>query len=183
MMVFFFVFKQKTAYEMRISDWSSDVCSSDLFEKASVIVSLSADFLGTWLSPVEFSKQYISGRDVKSIREEGKMSRHIHIESGLTMTGSKADVRIPVKPSQQGIAALALYNEVARKAGAATVQAGELPEAASRKISEAANSLWEAKGNAWMDCGVNDVAVQGVVTAINYLLGSYGNTIDQIGRE
>src|SRR3546814_2589889 len=29
--VFFFFFKQKTAYEMRISDWSSDVCSSDLF--------------------------------------------------------------------------------------------------------------------------------------------------------
>src|SRR3546814_20847370 len=32
-MIFFF-FKQKTAYEMRISDWSSDVCSSDLFEKS-----------------------------------------------------------------------------------------------------------------------------------------------------
>src|SRR3546814_8753114 len=30
--VFFFFFKQKTAYEMRISDWSSDVCSSDLLE-------------------------------------------------------------------------------------------------------------------------------------------------------
>src|SRR3546814_7661809 len=29
--VVFFVFKQKTAYEMRISDWSSDVCSSDLW--------------------------------------------------------------------------------------------------------------------------------------------------------
>src|SRR3546814_6327603 len=28
--VFFFFFKRKTAYEMRISDWSSDVCSSDL---------------------------------------------------------------------------------------------------------------------------------------------------------
>src|SRR3546814_1340194 len=28
--VYFFFFKQKTAYEMRISDWSSDVCSSDL---------------------------------------------------------------------------------------------------------------------------------------------------------
>src|SRR3546814_15504221 len=28
---FFFFFKQKTAYEMRISDWSSDVCSSDLY--------------------------------------------------------------------------------------------------------------------------------------------------------
>src|SRR3546814_6241602 len=30
---FFFFFKQKTAYEMRISDWSSDVCSSDLGAK------------------------------------------------------------------------------------------------------------------------------------------------------
>src|SRR3546814_6243279 len=29
--IFFFFFKQKTAYELRISDWSSDVCSSDLF--------------------------------------------------------------------------------------------------------------------------------------------------------
>src|SRR3546814_3710074 len=31
----FFFFKQKTAYEMRISDWSSDVCSSDLLKAAS----------------------------------------------------------------------------------------------------------------------------------------------------
>src|SRR3546814_10958989 len=31
--VLFFFFKQKTAYEMRISDWSSDVCSSDLTEQ------------------------------------------------------------------------------------------------------------------------------------------------------
>src|SRR3546814_9280090 len=31
-MIIFFFFKQKTAYEMRISDWSSDVCSSDLIE-------------------------------------------------------------------------------------------------------------------------------------------------------
>src|SRR3546814_8684896 len=30
LMLYFFFFKQKTAYEMRISDWSSDVCSSDL---------------------------------------------------------------------------------------------------------------------------------------------------------
>src|SRR3546814_15628831 len=32
-MILFFFFKQKTAYEMRISDWSSDVCSSDLRQK------------------------------------------------------------------------------------------------------------------------------------------------------
>src|SRR3546814_1472460 len=33
-MLLFFFFKQKTAYEMRISDWSSDVCSSDLQREA-----------------------------------------------------------------------------------------------------------------------------------------------------
>src|SRR3546814_1361227 len=34
---FFFFFKQKTAYEMRISDWSSDVCSSDLMAELSLL--------------------------------------------------------------------------------------------------------------------------------------------------
>src|SRR3546814_7088359 len=33
----FFFFKQKTAYEMRISDWSSDVCSSDLFLRGAAL--------------------------------------------------------------------------------------------------------------------------------------------------
>src|SRR3546814_5780709 len=33
MSIFVFFFKQKTAYELRISDWSSDVCSSDLFDE------------------------------------------------------------------------------------------------------------------------------------------------------
>src|SRR3546814_3508549 len=44
MMLVFFFFKQKTAYEMRISDWSSDVCSSDL-----TIMSFHALFAGTAL--------------------------------------------------------------------------------------------------------------------------------------
>src|SRR3546814_20832733 len=47
--MFFFFFKQKTAYEMRISDWSSDVCSSDLAiaERECNIIGLHdlADFL------------------------------------------------------------------------------------------------------------------------------------------
>src|SRR3546814_3116745 len=42
-----FFFKQKTAYEMRISDWSSDVCSSDL---GGAVVQLSRD--GAWLADI-----------------------------------------------------------------------------------------------------------------------------------
>src|SRR3546814_19529139 len=45
MLYFFFFFKQKTAYEMRISDWSSDVCSSDLNANA-IVDSVSAEDVG-----------------------------------------------------------------------------------------------------------------------------------------
>src|SRR3546814_3261231 len=37
--ILFFFFKQKTAYEMRISDWSSDVCSSDLLKRGATVFS------------------------------------------------------------------------------------------------------------------------------------------------
>src|SRR3546814_4443686 len=40
MLLLFFFFKQKTAYEMRISDWSSDVCSSDLAVAALLVLLL-----------------------------------------------------------------------------------------------------------------------------------------------
>src|SRR3546814_9373441 len=52
MFLFFFFFKQKTAYEMRISDWSSDVCSSDLFTTAAQLMGASpARIIGRHLLP------------------------------------------------------------------------------------------------------------------------------------
>src|SRR3546814_6664398 len=61
-MCFFFFFKQKTAYEMRISDWSSDVCSSDLDLKIRVPVSpLSISMfkaLGAAPTSLQFSEVY-----------------------------------------------------------------------------------------------------------------------------
>src|SRR3546814_2420616 len=51
-MYIFFFFKQKTAYEMRISDWSSDVCSSDLISTG--MVALSYQSLLTTLNANEF---------------------------------------------------------------------------------------------------------------------------------
>src|SRR3546814_6208998 len=43
-LISFFFFKQKTAYEMRISDWSSDVCSSDLLDPE-LLVEITQDVL------------------------------------------------------------------------------------------------------------------------------------------
>src|SRR3546814_6317444 len=54
LLYFFFFFKQKTAYEMRISDWSSDVCSSDLLdlkEAAEIARTDGEDILGKMRDP------------------------------------------------------------------------------------------------------------------------------------
>src|SRR3546814_5759944 len=45
--MYFLFFKQKTAYEMRISDWSSDVCSSDLIDTGDYIVIVNAEKVKT----------------------------------------------------------------------------------------------------------------------------------------
>src|SRR3546814_5860481 len=48
-----FFFKQKTAYEMRISDWSSDVCSSDLAKLLRDAQGLPSEAVGLWLDVTE----------------------------------------------------------------------------------------------------------------------------------
>ena len=59
------------------------------FENAKAIVSLGADFLGTWLNPVEFSRQYATGK--KLDEKNPSMSKHIQFESVASLTGSNAD--------------------------------------------------------------------------------------------
>ncbi|MEO6820491.1 MAG: TAT-variant-translocated molybdopterin oxidoreductase, partial [Ginsengibacter sp.] len=76
------------------------------FEKAKVIVSLGADFLGTWLSPVVFANQYAVNRRIDE--KNPSMSRHIQFEGYFSMTGANADERYLHKPSETGAVALAL---------------------------------------------------------------------------
>ena len=145
------------------------------FDKADVIVSFGADFLGTWISPVEYTKQYVQNRNNKSL-EAKKMSRHVQFETILSLTGTNADSRYTHKPSQQGLAVLALYNAIASKTGAAAVAGVSVPF--EKIINETANELLNAKGKSLVVCGSNDVSVQVAVNAINSLLGNYGTTID-----
>ena len=142
------------------------------FDKAKTIVSLGADFLGTWVSPTEFSKQYAENRKVKNTRPE--LSRHIHFESMMSMTGSNADDRYMHKPSQTGAVALAL---LAKLGGAVTA-----PSIADKKlqagIDKTAAALTASRGAALVVSGSNDVNVQLVVNAINEAIGANGTTIN-----
>src|SRR6195952_2845368 len=145
------------------------------FDKADVIVSFGADFLGTWISGEEFTRQYVSNRNNKSLQSK-KMSRHIQFETGMSMTGSNADVRIPIKPSEEGVALVNLYNAIAGTTVAGSKKLAD--NTANNAIAIVAKELQAAKGKALVVAGSNDVATQVLVNAINSALGSYGTTID-----
>jgi MoCo/4Fe-4S cofactor protein with predicted Tat translocation signal len=142
------------------------------FDKARVIVGLEADFLGTWLSPVEFARQYALTR-----KPEGAPSLHVQFESGMSVTGSNADLRVAVPPSQMGPIASALFRRIAHKAGLASVAHGEDPMEA-KKLDAVAEELWKYRGESLVVSGVNDLSVQVTVNAINAALGNIGKTID-----
>ncbi|GHB55886.1 TAT-variant-translocated molybdopterin oxidoreductase [Persicitalea jodogahamensis] len=145
------------------------------FSKAKTIVSIDADFLGTWIAPIAFAKQYAETRKLSSAKGGKKdMSRHYQFESQLSLTGSNADYRAAVKPSQIGLLVAALYNKVAGKMGASSISAAavNVPH-----LDQAAADLIASKGQALVVCGVNDINVQNLVRSLNSMLGSNGNTI------
>lgn len=142
------------------------------FDKAKVIVSLGADFLGTWLNPVEFSRQYAAGR--KIVQSNPEMSKHIQFESMLSLTGANADDRYVHRPSETGTVALALYNAVS----GATEAKPLADERLKKGIAQAAAALTSAPGAALVVCGSNDPDVQILVNAINEAVGANGTTID-----
>ncbi|MFN8438974.1 MAG: TAT-variant-translocated molybdopterin oxidoreductase [Cytophagales bacterium] len=141
------------------------------FSKASVIVSIGADFLSTWLLSAQYAKQYAKTRKLSNTKKE--MSRHYQFETNLSLTGANADFRTPVKPSQLGLVATSLFNAIG---GSVSAPALELPS-----IKKAATDLLKAKNegkSTLVVSGSNDPNVQVIVNAINTALGNYGSTVD-----
>lgn len=144
------------------------------FSKAKTIVSITADFLGNWPNQALNNKQFASTRKLGGDKKD--MSRLYSFESNLSLTGSNADYRQPIKPSQEGLYVANLYNLIAQKAGATTVSAAKLSDTVI--LEKAANDLWRSRGKSLVVSGSNDTSVQQLVIAINDLLGSFGATID-----
>ncbi len=140
------------------------------FEKAKAIVSLSADFLGTWLSPVEFARQYAAGKKIDE--KNPAMSKHIHFETVASMTGSNADEKYLCRPSEMGAIALGILNAVKGK------EITGVDEKLKSAISAAAHALIANQGAALVVAGSNDVNVQILVNAINDAVGANGTTIN-----
>lgn len=149
------------------------------FEHADVICSFDADFLGTWISPVEFTKAYTAARSIDGAPP--RLSWHIQLESRLSLSGSNADQRVRVSPRQNQMLLLALAERLAQRSGVSSCPlAGKLNSADFdvTLVDEMAERLWQARGKSLVVCGQNNRSAQMVVNFINHLLGNYGRTID-----
>jgi MoCo/4Fe-4S cofactor protein with predicted Tat translocation signal len=142
------------------------------FGEAKMIVSLGADFLGTWLSPLENAIGYTKGRKINEKNPE--MSKHYQFESHLSTTGASADERITHKPSETGVVVLALLAALDGSVAAPAIADAKLKAG----ITKVAADLKANSGKALVISGSNDVNVQIIVNAINNVVGAYGTTID-----
>jgi molybdopterin-containing oxidoreductase family iron-sulfur binding subunit len=146
-------------------------------EKSEVIVGFEADFLGTWISPVEFTAAYQASR-----RPEGtqpRLSYHVQFESLLSLTGAKADRRVCLAPDELAAAMCQLADRLAKKAGVPFPDGGlrESPVSA-QFLDQLAETLWQHRRRSLILCGGQDIDLQVLGNFLNHLLGNYGSTVD-----
>lgn len=140
------------------------------FDKAKLVVSFGADFLGTWIAPVTFTKRYSSLR--KPDADHPEMSRHIQYEATMSLTGSKADERHRIRPSEEIVVLANIYNALAWESGLDQVETPDW------EVESLVAELKDYRGRSLVISGSNNLQTQLLVNAINSLLGNYGKTID-----
>jgi molybdopterin-containing oxidoreductase family iron-sulfur binding subunit len=145
------------------------------FDKADLVVSFGADFLGTWLSHTEFTSDWVQKRKFRD--DPSQLSRLIVFETHMSLTGANADTRIPIKPSMEGALILKLHDEIASATGGPML-GGEGMEAPGNYVAVAAQELLAKRGRSIVVSGSNDPDVQLAVASINRMLGNYGPTLD-----
>lgn len=153
------------------SDPDSDGIIPDYdFSKAKTIVSVGADFLNSWLLPTQFTPQYSERRD-----PDGEwMSKHYQFESVLSITGSNADVRGMIKPSEE--ANILAY--LLKKFNVSTEVSTKLSEATKKAADSAYKSLKSTKSESLVVCGSNNKSIQILANKLNSVIGAYGKTIN-----
>ncbi|MFZ8836672.1 MAG: TAT-variant-translocated molybdopterin oxidoreductase [Flavobacteriales bacterium] len=155
-------------------DFGVNTFPSYRFDQASAVVSIGADFLGTFGDSVYYAENWAKTRNP----EQGSMSRLHAFESNMSLTGSNADYRTMVKPSEQGKVATALLKAITGEG-----QAGELSEGVQAAVAKAAKDLKSAGERGLVVAGANDLNLQRVVNAINAALGCVGTTINFDGTK
>lgn len=140
------------------------------FSKAKTIVSIGADFLGSWLLSTQYQSDYFLTRNP----DAEWMSRHYQFESVMSLSGSNADYRGMIKPSEQANVVAYILKSFGVNTGVST----ELNAGARKVADEAIRSLKNSKSESIVVCGSNNKAVQILVNKLNSVLGAYTKTIN-----
>ncbi len=140
------------------------------FSKAKTIVSVGADFLNSWLLPTQFTHQFSSKRDPGA----EWMSKFFMFESIMSITGSNADYRGMIKPSEQANVLAYLLNGF----GVSTDVSTTLSAATKKVADEALKSLRASKAESLVVAGSNNKAIQLLANKLNEVLGAYTKTIN-----
>lgn len=141
------------------------------FTKADVILSLDCDFLFMDPGRLVYSRDFVARR--QPISTAGVMSRFYMVEASSTLTGSNADHRLAVKPSQVEAFARAIAAKLGINAGA---PAADVP--GQDWLEPLAADLQRAGANALVVAGERQPAVvHALAHAMNQALGSIGSTV------
>jgi MoCo/4Fe-4S cofactor protein with predicted Tat translocation signal len=132
------------------------------FSKASLIVSVGADFLGDWQGG-GYDTGYAQGR----IPQNGKMSRHFQFESNMTLSGAAADKRVPMTVAAQKQALVQIYNIVVGASIPVALEGNFKTE-----VVKAAQQLKAAGSKGVLVSGIEDKNAQLLVLVINQVLAS-----------
>jgi Fe-S-cluster-containing dehydrogenase component len=140
------------------------------FDRAKVIASFGADFLGSWISLVEFTAQYMTRRNPDVPDEH---SWHAQYEAILSPTGARADTRMALSPSSQRSALL----YIARKLGETGLPAADISADLRHQMDDLVHRLQRHMGESLVICGLQDIDAQQAVNAINHRLGNDNQTV------
>lgn len=132
------------------------------FSKASLIVSVGADFLGDWQGG-GYGAGYAQGR----IPRNGKMSRHFQLEANMTLSGAAADKRLPMSTANQKQALIHIYNIITGSSVAVS-----LDDQFKSEVTKAAQQLKASGSKGVLVSGIQDKNAQLLVLAINQKLAS-----------
>ena len=140
---------------------------------AKVIVSLDSDLFGTHPNKVRFANDWAQGRR-KADGDAGAMNRLYIAESCFSTTGTNADHRLPIKPSQlAGIA-----SAIAAEFGIADTRRPELTPAQNKWVDAVVADLRAAGKAGVVTVGLQAPArIQALAYAINFKLGAVGTTV------
>ena len=141
-------------------------------DKADVVVSLDADFLGLGASMVRYTRDFADRRRVT--HESKQMNRLYVVESSPTLTGAKAEHRLPIRSSDiEGFA-----RHLASALGAGGGQTGATSPLAEKWVAAVAKDLQDHRGRSVVMAGdFQPPAVHALAHAINKSLGNIGTTV------